>query len=85
MTPHLFDIVLFDFLPQNAVNAERSFEALLSHVISELSKDQSVYKVNSQETSMVSRSDDCLSASRPVRSLSHCSAFFRRTMNFMFP
>lgn len=82
MAPRLFDIVRFDFLPQNAVNAEKSFEALLSHVIGELSKDQSVYEVNSQETSMVSHWDDCLalyniSASRPARSLSlsHCSAF----------
>uniref|UniRef100_A0A4W6FP70 E3 ubiquitin-protein ligase n=1 Tax=Lates calcarifer TaxID=8187 RepID=A0A4W6FP70_LATCA len=33
-------------LKKNAVNAEKSFEALLSHVISELSKDKSVYKVN---------------------------------------
>lgn len=42
------------FLPQNAADAEKSFEALLSHVISELSKDKSVYKVNAEETSMVS-------------------------------
>lgn len=40
---------------QNSVNGETSFEALLSHVISELSKDKSVYKVNAEETPMVSR------------------------------
>uniref|UniRef100_A0A8D0CWL6 E3 ubiquitin-protein ligase n=1 Tax=Sander lucioperca TaxID=283035 RepID=A0A8D0CWL6_SANLU len=33
-------------LKKNAANAETSFEVLLSHVISELSKDNSVYKVN---------------------------------------
>lgn len=48
-----FNILHFDFLPQNAASAEKSFEALLSHVISELSKDKSVYKVNAEETSMV--------------------------------
>uniref|UniRef100_A0A3Q3J047 E3 ubiquitin-protein ligase n=1 Tax=Monopterus albus TaxID=43700 RepID=A0A3Q3J047_MONAL len=32
-------------LMKNAANAERSFEALLSHVIGELSKDKSVYMV----------------------------------------
>ncbi|KAE8299326.1 E3 ubiquitin-protein ligase ubr3 [Larimichthys crocea] len=40
-------------LKKNAANAEKSFEALLSHVISELSKDKSVYKVNTEETSML--------------------------------
>ncbi|XP_033965531.1 E3 ubiquitin-protein ligase ubr3 isoform X2 [Pseudochaenichthys georgianus] len=40
-------------LKKNAANAETSFEALLSHVISELSKDKSVYKVNAEETSML--------------------------------
>lgn len=54
MLLHIFDTVHFDFLPQNAANAEKSFEALLSHVIGELSKDKSVYKVKSQETLMVS-------------------------------
>lgn len=42
------------FMSQNAANAEKSFEALLSHVISGLSKDKTqVYKVNTEETSMV--------------------------------
>uniref|UniRef100_A0A8C9Y6X0 E3 ubiquitin-protein ligase n=1 Tax=Sander lucioperca TaxID=283035 RepID=A0A8C9Y6X0_SANLU len=41
-------------LKKNAANAETSFEVLLSHVISELSKDNSVYKVNAEETLMVS-------------------------------
>ncbi|TDH06926.1 hypothetical protein EPR50_G00118280 [Perca flavescens] len=40
-------------LKKNAANAETSFEALLSHVISELSKDNSVYKVNAEETLML--------------------------------
>ncbi|TMS06086.1 E3 ubiquitin-protein ligase ubr3 [Larimichthys crocea] len=40
-------------LKKNAANAEKSFEALLSHVISELTKDKSVYKVNTEETSML--------------------------------
>lgn len=43
----------FDFLPQNSANSEKSFEALLSQVISELSKDKSVYKANIEETTMV--------------------------------
>uniref|UniRef100_A0A3B4VB54 E3 ubiquitin-protein ligase n=1 Tax=Seriola dumerili TaxID=41447 RepID=A0A3B4VB54_SERDU len=43
-------------LKKNAANAEKSFEALLSHVISDLSKDRSVYKVNTEETSMLSSS-----------------------------
>lgn len=54
MLLHIFDILHFDSLPQNAANAEKSFEALLSHVITELSKDKSVYKVNAEETPMVS-------------------------------
>uniref|UniRef100_A0A671YSQ0 E3 ubiquitin-protein ligase n=1 Tax=Sparus aurata TaxID=8175 RepID=A0A671YSQ0_SPAAU len=33
-------------LKKNTANAEKSFEALLSHVISDLSTDKSVYKVN---------------------------------------
>ncbi|XP_060910406.1 E3 ubiquitin-protein ligase ubr3 isoform X2 [Labrus mixtus] len=40
-------------LKKNAADAEKSFEVLLSHVISELSKDKSVYKVNTEETSML--------------------------------
>ncbi|XP_029936212.1 E3 ubiquitin-protein ligase ubr3 [Myripristis murdjan] len=43
-------------LKKNAANADKSFEALLSHVTSELSKDNSVYKVNTEETSMLSSS-----------------------------
>uniref|UniRef100_A0A1A8QJE6 E3 ubiquitin-protein ligase n=1 Tax=Nothobranchius rachovii TaxID=451742 RepID=A0A1A8QJE6_9TELE len=43
-------------LKKNAANSERSFEALLSHVIVELSKDKSVYKVNADETTMLSSS-----------------------------
>ncbi|TNN54254.1 E3 ubiquitin-protein ligase UBR3 [Liparis tanakae] len=39
-------------LKKDAADAETSFEALLSHVICELSKDKSVYKVNTEETSM---------------------------------
>ncbi|MEQ2214086.1 hypothetical protein XENOCAPTIV_014469, partial [Xenoophorus captivus] len=39
-------------LKKSARNSEKSFEALLSHVISELSKDKSVYKVNREETTM---------------------------------
>ncbi|XP_034418334.1 E3 ubiquitin-protein ligase ubr3 isoform X3 [Cyclopterus lumpus] len=38
---------------KNVINAETSFEVLLSHVICELSKDKSVYKVNTEETSML--------------------------------
>lgn len=41
---------------KNAPNSEKSFEALLSHVISELSKGKSVYKVTSEETTMLSSS-----------------------------
>uniref|UniRef100_A0A3Q3LCK0 E3 ubiquitin-protein ligase n=1 Tax=Mastacembelus armatus TaxID=205130 RepID=A0A3Q3LCK0_9TELE len=41
-------------LMKNAANAEKSFEALLSHVISELSKGKSVYKVKAEETSVLS-------------------------------
>uniref|UniRef100_A0A671YUC6 E3 ubiquitin-protein ligase n=1 Tax=Sparus aurata TaxID=8175 RepID=A0A671YUC6_SPAAU len=40
-------------LKKNTANAEKSFEALLSHVISDLSTDKSVYKVNAEETSML--------------------------------
>ncbi|KAM4557937.1 E3 ubiquitin-protein ligase ubr3 isoform 2-T2 [Odontesthes bonariensis] len=43
-------------LKKNAANSEKSFEALLSHVISELSKDKSVYKVNAEEPTMLSSS-----------------------------
>ncbi|MEQ2262264.1 E3 ubiquitin-protein ligase ubr3 [Xenotaenia resolanae] len=43
-------------LKKSARNSEKSFEALLSHVISELSKDKSVYKVNREETTMPSSS-----------------------------
>uniref|UniRef100_A0AAQ5Y4R6 E3 ubiquitin-protein ligase n=1 Tax=Amphiprion ocellaris TaxID=80972 RepID=A0AAQ5Y4R6_AMPOC len=43
-------------LKKNAASSEKSFEALLSHVISELSKDKSVYKVNAEETAMLSSS-----------------------------
>ncbi|KAL3969988.1 MFS transporter (molybdate-anion transporter) [Sarotherodon galilaeus] len=43
-------------LKKNAANSDKSFEALLSHVISELSKDKSVYKVNSEEATMLSSS-----------------------------
>lgn len=43
-------------LKKDVANAETSFEALLSHVICELSKDKSVYKVNTEETSMLSSS-----------------------------
>lgn len=42
--------------PQNATNADKSFEALLSHTIGELSKSDSVYRPNPEETSMVSQS-----------------------------
>ncbi|XP_068428231.1 E3 ubiquitin-protein ligase ubr3 isoform X2 [Clinocottus analis] len=41
-------------LKKNVGNAETSFEVLLSHVISELSKNKSVYTVNTEETSMLS-------------------------------
>ncbi|XP_076603037.1 E3 ubiquitin-protein ligase ubr3 [Chaetodon auriga] len=40
-------------LKKNAANAEKCFEPLLSHVITELSKDKSVYKVNAEETPML--------------------------------
>uniref|UniRef100_A0A3Q3VP00 E3 ubiquitin-protein ligase n=1 Tax=Mola mola TaxID=94237 RepID=A0A3Q3VP00_MOLML len=40
-------------LKKNAANAEKSFEALLSHIIYELSKDKNVYKLDSKETSML--------------------------------
>lgn len=48
----VFKLLIF-FSPQKTVNSEKSFEALLSHVISELSKNKSVYKVNSEESTMV--------------------------------
>lgn len=48
-----FSILHFYFLPQKAANAEKSFEALLSHIISELSKEKTVYKMTTEETSMV--------------------------------
>lgn len=41
--------------PQNTTNADKSFEALLSHTIGELSKRDSVYRPNPEETSMVSQ------------------------------
>lgn len=44
--------------PQNATNADKSFEALLSHTIGELSKSDSIYRANPEETSMVSQSPD---------------------------
>lgn len=64
------------FLPQNATNADKSFEALLSHTIGELSKGNSVYRVNSDEASMVSHRDDSsdllhLPLSLPPFSFSH--------------
>ncbi|CAB1346618.1 unnamed protein product [Coregonus sp. 'balchen'] len=40
-------------LKKNAFNAEKSYEALLSHVITELSKVKTVYDVNTEEPSMV--------------------------------
>ncbi|XP_061579524.1 E3 ubiquitin-protein ligase ubr3 isoform X2 [Cololabis saira] len=43
-------------LKKNAANSEKSFEALLSHVIGELSKEKSVYKVNVEETMALSSS-----------------------------
>ncbi|XP_029385885.1 E3 ubiquitin-protein ligase ubr3 isoform X2 [Echeneis naucrates] len=43
-------------LKKSATNAEKSFEALLCHVMSELSQDRSVYKGNTEETSMLSSS-----------------------------
>uniref|UniRef100_A0A672J6D9 E3 ubiquitin-protein ligase n=1 Tax=Salarias fasciatus TaxID=181472 RepID=A0A672J6D9_SALFA len=43
-------------LKKSAANSEKSFEALLYHVISELSKDTCVYKVNEEETTMLSSS-----------------------------
>lgn len=41
--------------PQNATNGDKSFEALLSHTIGELSKGDGVYRANTEETSMVRR------------------------------
>lgn len=46
--------LLLDCLPQNAFNAEKSYDALLSHVIGELSKVKTVYDVNTEVPSMVS-------------------------------
>ncbi|XP_024244729.1 E3 ubiquitin-protein ligase ubr3 isoform X1 [Oncorhynchus tshawytscha] len=43
-------------LKKNAFNAEKSYEALLSHVITELSKVKTVYDVNTDEPSMLSSS-----------------------------
>ncbi|KAM6935004.1 E3 ubiquitin-protein ligase ubr3 isoform 2-T2 [Xenentodon cancila] len=43
-------------LKKNSPNCEKSLEALLSHVIGELSKDKSVYKVNVEETTVLSSS-----------------------------
>ncbi|XP_053733122.1 E3 ubiquitin-protein ligase ubr3 isoform X2 [Synchiropus splendidus] len=40
--------------PQISANGDKSFEALLSHIISELSRDTSIYKVNPEEASMLS-------------------------------
>lgn len=45
--------VLCDCVPQNAANADQSSEALLCHVISELSKDRSVFMESTEESSMV--------------------------------
>uniref|UniRef100_A0A4W5K9E1 E3 ubiquitin-protein ligase n=1 Tax=Hucho hucho TaxID=62062 RepID=A0A4W5K9E1_9TELE len=43
-------------LKKNAFNAEKSYEALLSHVITELSKVKTVYDVNTEEPFMLSTS-----------------------------
>uniref|UniRef100_A0A673WJP6 E3 ubiquitin-protein ligase n=1 Tax=Salmo trutta TaxID=8032 RepID=A0A673WJP6_SALTR len=43
-------------LKKNAFNAEKSYEALLSHVITELSMVKTVYDVNTEEPSMLSTS-----------------------------
>ncbi|XP_036400792.1 E3 ubiquitin-protein ligase ubr3 [Megalops cyprinoides] len=43
-------------LKKNTCNAEKSWEALLSHVISELSKGKSVYEADAEEVSMLSSS-----------------------------
>lgn len=51
--------LLLDCLPQNAFNAEKSYEALLSHVITELSMVKTVYDVNTEEPSMVSHIKFC--------------------------
>ncbi|KAG7252756.1 hypothetical protein CRUP_019878, partial [Coryphaenoides rupestris] len=40
----------------NAVDGERCLEALLSHVISELSSDEMVYRLNAEETQMLGSS-----------------------------
>lgn len=50
-----FFFFFLSFCPtQNAANGEKTFEALLGHVISELSKDKCVYNMNAEETPMVS-------------------------------
>ncbi|KAJ3592561.1 hypothetical protein NHX12_007688 [Muraenolepis orangiensis] len=43
-------------LKKNAANADKCLEALLSHVIGELSRDESVYRLNTEETSVLSSS-----------------------------
>ncbi|KAK0134878.1 E3 ubiquitin-protein ligase ubr3 [Merluccius polli] len=43
-------------LKKNAATGEKCFEALLSHVISELSSDEALYRLNAEETSMLSSS-----------------------------
>lgn len=45
----------FFFFFQNTAVSEKSCEALLGHVISELSKENRVYNVNPEETAMVRR------------------------------
>uniref|UniRef100_A0A6Q2ZQP1 E3 ubiquitin-protein ligase n=1 Tax=Esox lucius TaxID=8010 RepID=A0A6Q2ZQP1_ESOLU len=40
-------------LKKNTFNAEKSYEALLGHVIAELSKEKTVYEVNTEEPYMV--------------------------------
>ncbi|XP_019910399.2 E3 ubiquitin-protein ligase ubr3 isoform X2 [Esox lucius] len=43
-------------LKKNTFNAEKSYEALLGHVIAELSKEKTVYEVNTEEPYMLSSS-----------------------------
>lgn len=50
----MLDFIFLIFIPQNLENADSSCEALLGHVIAELSKDKSVYEVNAEEALMVS-------------------------------
>ena len=38
---------------QNAANGEKCFEALLSHVIGELSSDETIYRLNAAEPTVV--------------------------------